>query len=370
MLPNGKKKCVVEGCYRAAYQRRLCPAHGGRDKCRVQDCKNYSYTQGVCQAHSDGKPRTSSRDQKPTSTKAGVVATERDLKASGVDTNTKSHLKKPVASSNRGVRLAETKQSLGEVTMKKRPKLRTKKSLNSDAWKSSDLPNLFRNVDHKRARGTEERVVSTKREKLEISTLGVVETKSRAQVATNKATAVKVARSRPVKTEEGECKFRGCKIPVPSDGFCQKHETRERCKEKGCGHLATSKGLCSRHARRRRCEVDGCSKKSRPACTMDGDIISKVVDLRAFIGAEHPAAKVIISMKMCSPSKRFSGENPTRFAIIDASKRGHRTTGAGNVSSATTEPVPYKSRQRRLSLCRTSSAPQDEWCGRCVVSDD
>ncbi|KAE9141324.1 hypothetical protein PF005_g719 [Phytophthora fragariae] len=263
MLPNGKKKCVVEGCYRAAYQRRLCPAHGGRDKCRVQDCKNYSYTQGVCQAHSDGKPRTSSRDQKPTSTKAGVVATERDLKASGVDTNTKSHLKKPVASSNRGVRLAETKQSLGEVTMKKRPKLRTKKSLNSDAWKSSDLPNLFRNVDHKRARGTEERVVSTKREKLEISTLGVVETKSRAQVATNKATAVKVARSRPVKTEEGECKFRGCKIPVPSDGFCQKHETRERCKEKGCGHLATSKGLCSRHARRRRCEVDGCSKKSR-----------------------------------------------------------------------------------------------------------
>ncbi|KAE9329927.1 hypothetical protein PF001_g660 [Phytophthora fragariae] len=339
MLPNGKKKCVVEGCYRAAYQRRLCPAHGGRDKCRVQDCKNYSYTQGVCQAHSDGKPRTSSRDQKPTSTKAGVVATERDLKASGVDTNTKSHLKKPVASSNRGVRLAETKQSLGEVTMKKRPKLRTKKSLNSDAWKSSDLPNLFRNVDHKRARGTEERVVSTKREKLEISTLGVVETKSRAQVATNKATAVKVARSRPVKTEEGECKFRGCKIPVPSDGFCQKHETRERCKEKGCGHLATSKGLCSRHARRRRCE---------PACTMDGDIISK----------------------MCSPSKRFSGENPTRFAIIDASKRGHRTTGAGNVSSATTEPVGERSRQRRLSLCRTSSAPQDEWCGRCVVSDD
>ncbi|KAE9035132.1 hypothetical protein PR002_g7737 [Phytophthora rubi] len=126
--------------------------------------------------------------------------------------------------------------------MKKRPKLRTKKSLNSDAWKSSDLPNLFRNVDHKRARGTEERVVSTKREKLEISTLGVVETKSRAQVATNKAAAVKVARSRPVKTEEVECKFRGCKMPVLSDGFCQKHERRERCKEKGCGHLATSKG--------------------------------------------------------------------------------------------------------------------------------
>ncbi|KAE9256452.1 hypothetical protein PF004_g98 [Phytophthora fragariae] len=337
MLPNGKKKCVVEGCYRAAYQRRLCPAHGGRDKCRVQDCKNYSYTQGVCQAHSDGKPRTSSRDQKPTSTKAGVVATERDLKASGVDTNTKSHLKKPVASSNRGVRLAETKQSLGEVTMKKRPKLRTKKSLNSDAWKSSDLPNLFRNVDHKRARGTEERVVSTKREKLEISTLGVVETKSRAQVATNKATAVKVARSRPVKTEEGECKFRGCKIPVPSDGFCQKHETRERCKEKGCGHLATSKGLCSRHARRRRCEVDG-----------------------------RPVRWTATSSQRCAARRSAS-----------AGRTPHGSRSSTPASVATGRLVRETCRQRRLSLCRTSRAPRDEWwgkgdewCGRCVVSDD
>ncbi|KAE9047370.1 hypothetical protein PR002_g1087 [Phytophthora rubi] len=58
-------------------------------------------------------------------------------------------------------------------------------------------------------------------------------------------------------------------------------------------------------------------------CTMDGDIFSKVADLRASIAAAHPAAEVIISMKMCSdPSKRLSGENPTRLTIIDASHRG------------------------------------------------
>ncbi|KAE8907338.1 hypothetical protein PF003_g8368 [Phytophthora fragariae] len=212
--------------------------------------------------------------------------------------------------------------------MKKRPKLRTKKSLNSDAWKSSDLPNLFRNVDHKRARGTEERVVSTKREKLEISTLGVVETKSRAQVATNKATAVKVARSRPVKTEEGECKFRGCKIPVPSDGFCQKHETRERF----------VKSLRLEEAQRERAWLQCASCHQDELCE-----------------------KLIVNLAPLVTAGLYDG------------RRHHL-----KASVATGRLVRETCRQRRLSLCRTSRAPRDEWwgkgvdewCGRCVVSDD
>ncbi|KAJ8576023.1 hypothetical protein ON010_g3192 [Phytophthora cinnamomi] len=310
MLCNGQMKCKVEGCYMAAYQRGLCPPHGGRDKCRVQDCKNYAYAQELCQTH-----------QNSISKNTELEAAKRDPKVSEGDSNSKSE---PSISN---VDAVKTNASAVQVTMKKRPNLQTtkkrSKSCKGDAWNSSDLPNLFRNAGRKRARETEDCVVSVKREKVEIDTLGVVEVKTSAKANTNKSPAVRVARSRPTKTEVVVCKVRGCKLPVLSDEFCQKHEKRQRCKEDGCANVAgkkSARGFCWHHAGKQ-CLEDGCTTKARVrgrCCKHGGKYYcrekgcKKTAYLRGLCGAHVRATESKTSGKAAAPQRGGHRRAPTK----------------------------------------------------------
>ncbi|GMF41312.1 unnamed protein product [Phytophthora fragariaefolia] len=244
MLCNGKKKCKVEGCYRASYQRGLCPEHGGRDKCHVQNCKNYCHTQGSCKTHFG----MNSRGPK-SSTNSELVSIKRGAEAS----SKAQGLASSAASSRTGI--TEAQESPVTEAKKKRLRLQTSQKP-STSWNSSDLPNLFRSAGTKRVRETEERVVDVKREKVECSIPDVVEDRKDPELATDKSPATK--------PEEAVCKVRGCRQPAHSDGSCRKHEKRKRCKEDGCENLAArgAGGRCSRHGNKA-CQKKGCTLRAR-----------------------------------------------------------------------------------------------------------
>ncbi|OWZ24587.1 hypothetical protein PHMEG_000338 [Phytophthora megakarya] len=234
VLCNGQRKCKVEGCYKAAYQRGRCPSHGGQNQGRSQRCTNYSYSQSSCQTHG-GKSHTNHRDTNCSTVESSSGGSKTDTPAPLAHQTVhddSSHDKSSKANSNN-----HTSKSTNLQSNKKFSTAPT-----SDAWHSSDLSNRFRSASSKR---TEKAVQSVKQENTSPQENPLV-TKRRRTI---------------VKATTNKCKVRTCKQNTVTNGFCHVHSKREICQHEDCSNLTPKNavsGMCTRHGGHKKCEINGC----------------------------------------------------------------------------------------------------------------
>ncbi|POM77940.1 Hypothetical protein PHPALM_4601 [Phytophthora palmivora] len=166
-------------------------------------------------------------------------------------------------------------------TTKNRPKLQTRtklvKTSTSDAWRTSDLPNLFRSASSQRA---EDSAINVKQEPVDYASLTVPDGKP----SVTKRRKTTNSRGGKANTGNTVCKVVCCKESVASEGFCQTHSKRKRCQHEGCNNLAPKNALsdlCYRHGGRMKCQIKDCMKNAhywelcskhggRPTCRNEG----------------------------------------------------------------------------------------------------
>ncbi|KUF81743.1 WRKY transcription factor 19 [Phytophthora nicotianae] len=246
VLCNGQRKCKSEDCYKAENQHGYCLAHG-RSATEVD------------------KNALPSQDFSQNMTGGGNVAG--NLK----QTPNLSHVNHDNSSTSDTDMTSSRSTSPSTSTSKSRPKLQTAKKMAkpaaSDAWRLSDLPNLFRNASCKRTRKS---AVGVKEENVGYASPADLEEKCR-RTKSPRPTGRSI---RGGKVNAPVCKVKNCEQKVASEGFCRTHYECKRCKIDGCRNLATSgvRGLCCSHGGRSKCLVEGCVKNAhyRGLCSTHG----------------------------------------------------------------------------------------------------